>query len=69
MYILRVYVPLEIRQGLLFRRHVTAPLTVWDHVISLYSLSLICIVEIPLLLQQTTQSKYVFIRLLTMFWA
>ena len=43
-------------------------ITVCDHVVSLYSLSLICIVEIALSLWQTIQSKCVFIRLLTMFW-
>ena len=42
-------------------------ITVWDHVIALHSLSLICIMEIPLSLQQTIQSNYVFIRLLNMF--
>ena len=51
-----------------YRSYHLCIITVWDHVVSLYSLSLICIVEIALSLRQTIQSKCVFNRLLIMFW-
>ena len=59
------YLDIQVRSKV-YKRYTSR--TVWDHVVSLYSLSLICIVEIAMSLRQTIQSKCVFIRLLTMSW-